>query len=253
MTTATRTRTSTAWFPVGLALFVVAWGGNQFTPLMVMYRELGGFSLGDRRRPARRLRPRDRARDARRGPALRPARPQAADARRAAAGDPRQRRPRPRRGGRPGAVRRAGARRARARRRHGRRLHLDQRALPRRRRRLPRGDVADARLPARPGRRRDARPVGPVPGGPLLRRPRGRRDPARPARPAHRRDPRPGRGPHAAPARRPADPGSASTATSRRSSCPSRRGCSPAPGWPTRCSPRSSRRPCPGTRSRSRR
>ena len=44
MTTATRTRTSTAWFPVGLALFVVAWGGNQFTPLMVMYRELGGFS-----------------------------------------------------------------------------------------------------------------------------------------------------------------------------------------------------------------
>ncbi|MFC5063241.1 MFS transporter [Actinomycetospora atypica] len=44
MTAATRTRTSTAWFPVGLALFVVAWGGNQFTPLMVMYRELGGFS-----------------------------------------------------------------------------------------------------------------------------------------------------------------------------------------------------------------
>jgi MFS family permease len=33
-----------AWLPVGLALFTVAWGGNQFTPLMVMYRELGGFS-----------------------------------------------------------------------------------------------------------------------------------------------------------------------------------------------------------------
>ncbi|MCD2196018.1 MFS transporter [Actinomycetospora endophytica] len=41
--TATR-RGSTAWLPVGLALFTVAWGGNQFTPLMVMYRELGGFS-----------------------------------------------------------------------------------------------------------------------------------------------------------------------------------------------------------------
>ena len=35
---------STGWLPVGLALFTVAWGGNQFTPLMVMYRELGGFS-----------------------------------------------------------------------------------------------------------------------------------------------------------------------------------------------------------------
>lgn len=39
-------RGSTHWFPVGLALFTVAWGGNQFTPLMVMYRETGGFSLG---------------------------------------------------------------------------------------------------------------------------------------------------------------------------------------------------------------
>jgi hypothetical protein len=36
--------TSSRWLPVGLALFVVAWGGNQFTPLMVLYRELGGFS-----------------------------------------------------------------------------------------------------------------------------------------------------------------------------------------------------------------
>ncbi|MDL5159215.1 MFS transporter [Actinomycetospora termitidis] len=47
--TATLTRrpvvgTRAGWFPVGLALFTVAWGGNQFTPLMVMYRELGGFS-----------------------------------------------------------------------------------------------------------------------------------------------------------------------------------------------------------------
>ncbi|NMO92901.1 MFS transporter [Actinomycetospora sp. TBRC 11914] len=42
-TRATGTRAS-AWLPVGLALFTVAWGGNQFTPLMVMYRELGGFS-----------------------------------------------------------------------------------------------------------------------------------------------------------------------------------------------------------------
>lgn len=42
-TPATGTR-ARAWLPVGLALFTVAWGGNQFTPLMVMYRELGGFS-----------------------------------------------------------------------------------------------------------------------------------------------------------------------------------------------------------------
>lgn len=42
--TATASR-RTSWVPVGLALFVVAWGGNQFTPLMVMYRETGGFSL----------------------------------------------------------------------------------------------------------------------------------------------------------------------------------------------------------------
>lgn len=40
----TRAPGSTRWLPVGLALFTVAWGGNQFTPLMVMYRELGGFS-----------------------------------------------------------------------------------------------------------------------------------------------------------------------------------------------------------------
>ena len=29
------------WFLVAVAVFAVAWGGNQFTPLMVMYR-LGG-------------------------------------------------------------------------------------------------------------------------------------------------------------------------------------------------------------------
>ncbi|HEY2193797.1 MAG TPA: MFS transporter [Actinomycetospora sp.] len=40
----TRAPGSARWLPVGLALFTVAWGGNQFTPLMVMYRELGGFS-----------------------------------------------------------------------------------------------------------------------------------------------------------------------------------------------------------------
>lgn len=38
-------RRATSWLPVGLALFAVAWGGNQFTPLLVMYRETGGFSL----------------------------------------------------------------------------------------------------------------------------------------------------------------------------------------------------------------
>jgi predicted MFS family arabinose efflux permease len=42
--TSARRAGTTGWLPVGLALFTVAWGGNQFTPLMVMYRELGGFS-----------------------------------------------------------------------------------------------------------------------------------------------------------------------------------------------------------------
>ena len=32
------------WFRVALGLFAVAWGGNQFTPLLVMYRELDGMS-----------------------------------------------------------------------------------------------------------------------------------------------------------------------------------------------------------------
>ncbi|WP_210414923.1 MFS transporter [Microlunatus elymi] len=32
------------WIGVALALFAVAWGGNQFTPLLVMYRQHSGFS-----------------------------------------------------------------------------------------------------------------------------------------------------------------------------------------------------------------
>lgn len=33
-----------AWLPVAAAMFTVAWGGNEFTPLLVMYREVGHFS-----------------------------------------------------------------------------------------------------------------------------------------------------------------------------------------------------------------
>lgn len=33
-----------AWLPVALTMFAVAWGGNEFTPLLVMYREVGDFS-----------------------------------------------------------------------------------------------------------------------------------------------------------------------------------------------------------------
>ncbi|WP_435736003.1 MFS transporter [Cellulosimicrobium sp. PMB13] len=33
-----------AWLPVALVMAVVAWGGNEFTPLLVMYREVGHFS-----------------------------------------------------------------------------------------------------------------------------------------------------------------------------------------------------------------
>ena len=32
---------ASAWVPVGGALFVSAWGGNQFTPLLVMYKQEG--------------------------------------------------------------------------------------------------------------------------------------------------------------------------------------------------------------------
>ncbi|MCF6473754.1 MFS transporter [Nonomuraea sp. MG754425] len=33
-----------AWRIVAAAMFVCGWGGNQFTPLLLMYRELGGYS-----------------------------------------------------------------------------------------------------------------------------------------------------------------------------------------------------------------
>lgn len=33
-----------AWWRVAAAMFVIGWGGNQFTPLLVVYRDLGGFS-----------------------------------------------------------------------------------------------------------------------------------------------------------------------------------------------------------------
>lgn len=36
---------SRLWFPVGLAAATIAWGGNQFTPLLVMYRHDRGLSL----------------------------------------------------------------------------------------------------------------------------------------------------------------------------------------------------------------
>ncbi len=36
---------SRMWFPVGLAAAATAWGGNQFTPLLVMYRHDRGLSL----------------------------------------------------------------------------------------------------------------------------------------------------------------------------------------------------------------
>jgi MFS family permease len=37
-------RRSAVWTPVGLAMFCCGWGGNQFTPLLLMYRRLGGYS-----------------------------------------------------------------------------------------------------------------------------------------------------------------------------------------------------------------
>lgn len=38
---------SRAWRPVGLAMLVIGWGGNQFTPLLMVYRAHGGFSQLD--------------------------------------------------------------------------------------------------------------------------------------------------------------------------------------------------------------
>lgn len=36
-----------AWRRVAAAMFVIGWGGNQFTPLLGVYRDLGGFSQLD--------------------------------------------------------------------------------------------------------------------------------------------------------------------------------------------------------------
>ena len=33
-----------SWFPVAGSMVAVAWGGNEFTPLLVMYREQSHFS-----------------------------------------------------------------------------------------------------------------------------------------------------------------------------------------------------------------
>jgi MFS family permease len=33
-----------AWRPVAAAMFVIGWGGNQFTPLLVVYRDRAGYS-----------------------------------------------------------------------------------------------------------------------------------------------------------------------------------------------------------------
>ncbi|WP_202864876.1 MFS transporter [Rothia halotolerans] len=33
-----------AWIPVALTILAVAWGGNEFTPLLIMYREISDFS-----------------------------------------------------------------------------------------------------------------------------------------------------------------------------------------------------------------
>ncbi|AZA14536.1 MFS transporter [Corynebacterium choanae] len=32
------------WLPIALAMFTAAWGGNEFTPLLVLYRQSGDFS-----------------------------------------------------------------------------------------------------------------------------------------------------------------------------------------------------------------
>ena len=34
------------WLPVGAAMFTVAWGGNQFTPLLGLYRDIDALSTG---------------------------------------------------------------------------------------------------------------------------------------------------------------------------------------------------------------
>lgn len=42
-----RCRPSHEWRRVAAAMFVIGWGGNQFTPLLSVYRDLGGFSQLD--------------------------------------------------------------------------------------------------------------------------------------------------------------------------------------------------------------
>ena len=34
-----------SWIAVAAAMFCCGWGGNQFTPLLVMYRETAGYSV----------------------------------------------------------------------------------------------------------------------------------------------------------------------------------------------------------------
>ncbi|MGB6182161.1 MAG: MFS transporter, partial [Rhodococcus sp. (in: high G+C Gram-positive bacteria)] len=44
MTVLERGTSTRTWLPVALGMLAVAWGGNEFTPLLVMYREGHGFS-----------------------------------------------------------------------------------------------------------------------------------------------------------------------------------------------------------------
>ncbi|WP_255549334.1 MFS transporter [Corynebacterium sp. TAE3-ERU12] len=41
----TQSRSAQPWLVVALAVFAIAWGGNQFTPLMVLYRQEGELDL----------------------------------------------------------------------------------------------------------------------------------------------------------------------------------------------------------------
>ena len=41
---AAASRAAAPWLSVGAALFAVAWGGNEFTPLLVMYRQIDHMS-----------------------------------------------------------------------------------------------------------------------------------------------------------------------------------------------------------------
>jgi hypothetical protein len=66
---------ASSWLAVAATMFAVAWGGNEFTPLLVMYRNSGEFSPVAGRRNAGRLRVRHRARHADRRAAVRPPRP----------------------------------------------------------------------------------------------------------------------------------------------------------------------------------